>query len=62
MMATRLRSAMPSFTAQATASSRSSCILRPHSRSPALMNALPKPVEPRKLTESTAQPRFASHW
>ena len=54
MMATWSAGATPRFTAQSTASMRSSCILRPHCRSPAEMNALPKPVEPRKFTDSTA--------
>ncbi len=47
MIATLSFRAMPSFTAQATASIRSSCILPANSRVAALTNALPKPVEPR---------------
>ena len=39
--------AWPRPTAQATASSRSSCMRAPHSRSPAFRNRLPYPVEPR---------------
>jgi hypothetical protein len=54
MMATLSRVVTPFLTAQSTASSRSSCILRPHCRSPAEMKPLPKPVEPRKFTDSTA--------
>ncbi len=54
MMATLAGSATPDFTAQATASIRSSCILPAHSRSPAAMKPLPKPVDPRKFTDSTA--------
>src|SRR5919112_162552 len=44
-MATRSGSATPSSTAHPTASTRSSCILPPHSLSPALRNDLPYPVE-----------------
>jgi len=47
-------SAMPSSTAHRTASSWSSMIFPNHSRSPALVNALPNPVEERKLTPNSA--------
>jgi hypothetical protein len=53
-MATRRGSAMPFAMAQSVASIRSSCILPAHSRLAALTNRLPKPVEPRKFTLSTA--------
>ncbi len=41
MMATRFGSAQPCFTAQSTASIRSSCIALPHCLLPALRNFLP---------------------
>ena len=46
-MATRDGSAQPWPVMYDTASIRSSCILPPHSRSPAATNAFPYPVEPR---------------
>ena len=54
MIATLSAVVTPRPTAQSTASIRSSCIFLPHCRSPAEMNFLPKPVEARKLGESTA--------
>ncbi len=54
MIATLSGVVTPCLTDHCTASIKSSCILAAHSPLPALVNSLPKPVEPRKFTDSTA--------